>query len=186
MSSSTPTESVANVSVHVEQTGLLESNTTAAMRCSASSGSLLSFLWTNGSAKLTAGERVRLTDGGSALAIGNVSRYDRGPFRCRVFNRVSNGTSEPVYLTISCEYLWKLQIMAHAHCESWIITTGCWQCGSKLIWSVEKLQQKTSHGPKKHFYYGLQYKHKGLTGWLRPETRLRANLSIVDLSVLVL
>lgn len=115
--SSTPTESVANVTVHVEQTGLMESNTSAAMRCSASSGSLLSFLWTNGSAELTAGERVRLTDGGSALAIVNVSRHDRGPFRCRAFNRVSNGTSEAVYLTISCEYLSKSQFTARAQCE---------------------------------------------------------------------
>lgn len=163
-SSSTPTESIANVSVHVEQTGLMESNTTAAMRCSASSGSLLSFLWTNGSAELTAGERVRVTDGGSTLAIVNVSRYDRGPFRCRVFNRVSNGTSEPVYLTISCEYLSKLQIMAHAKCEPWIITTGCWQSGNKLIFPSGQLRncsKKDTMGPKSIFTMDCNTNIKG-------------------------
>lgn len=109
--SSAPTESVANVTIQVEQTSLIESNITAAMRCSASSGSLLSFLWTNGSSELSAGQRIRLSDGGSTLTIVNVSRHDRGPFRCRASNQISNGTSEAVYLSISCEYLSKAKFM---------------------------------------------------------------------------
>uniref|UniRef100_A0A3B4H568 Ig-like domain-containing protein n=1 Tax=Pundamilia nyererei TaxID=303518 RepID=A0A3B4H568_9CICH len=49
---------------------------------------------------VTESDRVHLTDGGSSLVI-NATRFDQGSFRCRVANPVSNGTSEPVNLTIS-------------------------------------------------------------------------------------
>uniref|UniRef100_A0A673CQN0 Ig-like domain-containing protein n=1 Tax=Sphaeramia orbicularis TaxID=375764 RepID=A0A673CQN0_9TELE len=42
---------------------------------------------------------------GSTMTIVNVTRYDQGPFRCSVSNLVSDGTSDPVTFTISCELL---------------------------------------------------------------------------------
>lgn len=99
------TETISNVTVRVNQTNPTEFHSSAAMTCSVSSGSFLSFLWMNGSSEVTASDRVQLTDGGSILTIFNLTRYDQGAFRCHVFNPVSNGTSDPVSLIISCEYI---------------------------------------------------------------------------------
>lgn len=97
------TERISNVTLMAKQTDFVEFNSPAIVACSVSSGSSLSFLWLNGSSEVTAGERVQLTDGNSTLTVINVTRYDRGPFRCRVSNPVSNGTSDPVNLNIICE-----------------------------------------------------------------------------------
>uniref|UniRef100_A0A4W6BIL4 Ig-like domain-containing protein n=1 Tax=Lates calcarifer TaxID=8187 RepID=A0A4W6BIL4_LATCA len=48
-------------------------------------------------------DRIQLTDRNTTLTIYNVTRHDQGPFRCRVFNPVSDVTSEPVNLIIICE-----------------------------------------------------------------------------------
>ncbi|XP_044064759.1 carcinoembryonic antigen-related cell adhesion molecule 1-like isoform X2 [Siniperca chuatsi] len=94
-------EPISNVTLRANQTNLMEFNSSAVVACSVSSGSSPSFLWMNGSSEVTASERVQLTDGNSTLTIVNVTRYDQEPFRCHVFNPVSNGTSDPVNFTIS-------------------------------------------------------------------------------------
>uniref|UniRef100_A0A3B4WCP8 Ig-like domain-containing protein n=1 Tax=Seriola lalandi dorsalis TaxID=1841481 RepID=A0A3B4WCP8_SERLL len=94
-------EPISNITLKANQADLMEFNSSAVATCSVSSGSSLSFLWLNGSSEVTASDRVQLTDGNSTLTIVSVTRYDQGPFRCHVFNAVSNGTSAPVNFTIN-------------------------------------------------------------------------------------
>ncbi|XP_055359250.1 carcinoembryonic antigen-related cell adhesion molecule 1-like [Betta splendens] len=91
---------VSSVTVNVSSTDLVEFNSSVSLSCS-SSGSSLSFLWLNRSSVFTATDRVQLTDGGRNLTIVNVSRYDQGPFNCRVSNAVRNKTSKAVNLSIN-------------------------------------------------------------------------------------
>ncbi|KAI5620457.1 carcinoembryonic antigen-related cell adhesion molecule 5 precursor, partial [Silurus asotus] len=89
----------SSVTILPSQTELVEFNSTVSLRCSAS-GSFLTFVWLNRSSEVTAGDRVQLTDSNSSLTINNVTRDDRGPYQCNVFNSVSQATSPPMNITI--------------------------------------------------------------------------------------
>ncbi|XP_067457149.1 hemicentin-1-like isoform X1 [Thunnus thynnus] len=91
---------VSNVKVEVSSTDLVEFNSSVSLFCS-SSGSSLSFVWLNDNSEVTANERVQLTDGNSTLTISSVTRYDQGPYRCKVSNAFNEDTSDPVNLSIS-------------------------------------------------------------------------------------
>ncbi|MEQ2292028.1 hypothetical protein AMECASPLE_018961 [Ameca splendens] len=97
----TVVEPISNVTLNVNQSYLIELQTSGLIKCSVSTGSSLFFLWMNGSSEVTASDRVQFTDGNSTLNIVSVSRYDSGPFRCDVSNPISNGTSDSVNFTIS-------------------------------------------------------------------------------------
>ncbi|KAM4568077.1 cell adhesion molecule CEACAM6-like [Fundulus diaphanus] len=96
----TVVEPISNVTLNINQSDLIELQTSG-LKCSVSTGSSLTFLWMNGSSVVTAGDRVQLTDGNSTLNIVRVSRYDVGPFRCDVSNPISNGTSDSVNFTVN-------------------------------------------------------------------------------------
>ncbi|KAJ8005227.1 hypothetical protein DPEC_G00144450 [Dallia pectoralis] len=91
---------ISNVTLKANSINVVEHNDTVSFTCSESSGTSPSYRWLNGSSVVTAGDGVRLTDGNSTLVLDNVTRYDEGPFKCEVFNKISNGTSQPIQLNI--------------------------------------------------------------------------------------
>lgn len=97
-----PAVPISNVTMLAKATNLVEFNDTAVLMCSAV-GSFPSYVWMNGSSVVTGGQ-VQLSNGYSTLTIVSVTRYDLGPFRCNVSNGVSSTGSQPVSLSISCEF----------------------------------------------------------------------------------
>ncbi|XP_077065978.1 carcinoembryonic antigen-related cell adhesion molecule 1 [Siphateles boraxobius] len=93
-------EPVSKVTADVSKTNLVEFNDTVMFTCNAS-GTSLRFSWQNGSAAVTAGGRVQLSNNGQNLIISGVTRYDEGPFKCIVVNDISMGESIQMNLTIS-------------------------------------------------------------------------------------
>ncbi|XP_077383206.1 cell adhesion molecule CEACAM5-like [Festucalex cinctus] len=91
---------VSNVKVTVNNTHLVEFNSTARLSCS-SSGSSITFRWLNTSNEISAGDRVQFSDEGATLTVAPVTRYDQRAFGCRVANAVSEGTSDSVVLFVS-------------------------------------------------------------------------------------
>uniref|UniRef100_A0A665WDD2 Ig-like domain-containing protein n=1 Tax=Echeneis naucrates TaxID=173247 RepID=A0A665WDD2_ECHNA len=92
---------VQNVTLEAKATALVEFNDTAVLMCSVDSGSSPSYVWMKGEKMLTAGEGVEFSNGDTTVSIVNVTRYDKGPFKCNVSNDVSSEISAPTYLNIS-------------------------------------------------------------------------------------
>ncbi|KAG5270929.1 hypothetical protein AALO_G00173940 [Alosa alosa] len=90
-------ENISNVTAKADQNELVEFNNSVTLTCSAS-GTLPSFQWLNRSTIVTGSDRVLLDK--RSLTILKVTRYDDGPFKCEVWNSVSNQMSSDVDLTI--------------------------------------------------------------------------------------
>ncbi|XP_056457879.1 carcinoembryonic antigen-related cell adhesion molecule 1 isoform X1 [Gadus chalcogrammus] len=95
-------ELISNVTLSANAAHLVEFNDSAVFNCSVSNGSSLSYVWTNnGSVVPQDADGVLFSGGGAVLTIANVTRYDRGPFMCTVFNGVSRESSALILLHIS-------------------------------------------------------------------------------------
>ncbi|XP_077577887.1 hemicentin-1-like isoform X2 [Stigmatopora nigra] len=90
---------ISRVDLWTNNTNLFEFTGPVILYCSAA-GSWPSFHWTNGSSEIANNDQVQHTSGGSTLTILSVTRYDTKPFRCHVFNQISNVTSNPLVLSV--------------------------------------------------------------------------------------
>ncbi|KAK0139783.1 Carcinoembryonic antigen-related cell adhesion molecule 2 [Merluccius polli] len=83
---------VSKVVITSDNTDLLEFSSSAHLSCNVSTGTSLSYIWVNVSSG------AQIGDGNNTLTILNVTRYDRGPYKCCVKNPVSTVMSDPLTL----------------------------------------------------------------------------------------
>ncbi|KAI1901960.1 hypothetical protein AGOR_G00039800 [Albula goreensis] len=93
-------EPVTGVEVKANVTDVVEFNDTVSLTCSAG-GSALTYKWLSGSATVTDGDRMKLSDDNHMLTISGVLRSDKGPFTCSVSNAMMEKSSSPLTLNIS-------------------------------------------------------------------------------------
>nr|XP_057909090.1 carcinoembryonic antigen-related cell adhesion molecule 5-like [Doryrhamphus excisus] len=94
-------EPITGVTLTANASHLVEFNDTAVLTCAVSTGTSLSFTWLNDTSELTADGNVQISEDGSQLTIAEVTRYDQGPFKCNVFNGISQGIDQQVSFDIS-------------------------------------------------------------------------------------
>ncbi|KAG7276203.1 hypothetical protein CRUP_004794 [Coryphaenoides rupestris] len=103
------TELISNVTLRVNKVNLVEFNDSAVFNCSVSSGSSLSYRWTNNNTVVTqVDDGVHFSDQDAVLTIANVSRYNGGPFLCQVMNGKVISPMMAAYktgsnITLSCQ-----------------------------------------------------------------------------------
>ncbi|XP_030641492.1 carcinoembryonic antigen-related cell adhesion molecule 1 [Chanos chanos] len=93
-------EPISNVSVMVSGTHLVEFTDSVIFRCSAL-GTPQRYTWFNASSEVTAKNGVQLTENNSVLTISMVTRFDHGPFMCRVSNDINAQNSTLIFFNIS-------------------------------------------------------------------------------------
>lgn len=73
--------------------------------CNATANPLPTTSWTKDGSPITDYSRIILSADNKVLTITNVSRKDRGKYRCVVSNKLGNDTSIAAALNVTCEFI---------------------------------------------------------------------------------